>query len=57
MRKEDMRICSKFADVPFPWRTLEYRSTLLYTSVLPSEERKHLLKLEISGAHYISSEH
>ena len=57
MRKEDMRICSKFADVPFPWRTLEYRSTLLYTSVLPSEERKRLLKLEISGAHYISSEH
>ena len=57
MRKEDMRICSKFADVPFPWRTLEYRSTLLYTSVLPSEERKHLLELEISGAHYISSEH
>lgn len=57
MRKEDMRICSKFADVPFPWRTLEYRSTLLYTSILPSEERKHLLKLEISGAHYISSEH
>ena len=55
MRKEDMRICSKFADVPFPWRTLEYRSTLLYTSVLPSEERKGLLKLEISGAHYISS--
>ena len=57
MRKEDMRICSKFADVPFPWRTMEYRSTLLYTSVLPSEERKRLLKLEISGAHYISSEH
>ena len=57
MRKEDMRICSKFADVPFPWRTLEYRTTLLYTSVLPSEERKRLLKLEISGAHYISSEH
>ena len=57
MRKEDMRICSKFADVPFPWRALEYRSTLLYTSVLPSEERKRLLKLEISGAHYISSEH
>ena len=55
MRKEDMRICSKFADVPFPWRTLEYRSTLLYTSVLPSEERKHLLKLEIRGAHYILS--
>ena len=53
MRKEDIRIASRFADVPYPWRVIEYRTSLMYTSVLPEEERERILKNEISGAHYI----
>lgn len=53
MRKKDVRIASKFADVPFPWREMEYKAALLYTSVMEDEKRKHLLDLEIKGAHYI----
>lgn len=52
-RKKETHIAAKFADVPFPWRQLEYRTTLLYTSVLPEEERDRILNLEIQGAHYI----
>jgi Predicted nucleotidyltransferase len=52
-RKKETRIAAKFADVPYPWRQLEYRTTLLYTSVLPEEERSRILALEIQGAHYI----
>lgn len=52
-RKKETRIAARFAEVPYPWRQLEYRSTLLYTSVMPEEERKRLLSLEIRGAHYI----
>lgn len=53
MRASDVHITSKFADIPSSWRSLEYRSTLLYTSVLPPQERQRLLQLEIRGAHYI----
>ena len=52
-RKKEKRIAAKFADVPYPWRQMEYRTTLLYTSVMPEEERKRILELEIQGAHYI----
>lgn len=52
-RKKDIKIASKFADVPYAWRQIEYKSTLLYTSVLSEKERKRLLDLEIRGAHYI----
>lgn len=52
-RKKETRIASKFADVPFPWRQLEYRTTLLYTSVMPEEERTRILAEEIKGARYI----
>lgn len=53
MRKSDVRIASRFADVPYPWRVLEYRTSVMYTSVLPEEERERILKQEISGAHYV----
>ena len=52
-RKKETRIAARFADVPYPWRQLEYRSTLLYTSVLPEAERQRILEQEIRGAHYI----
>lgn len=53
MRKEDVKIASKFSDVPYPWREMEYKSTLLYTSCMSEEKRKHLLDQEIKGAHYV----
>ncbi|MBR4162133.1 MAG: nucleotidyltransferase family protein [Solobacterium sp.] len=52
-RKEDIRIASKFSDIPYPWRSLEYRTSLLYASVFPEEERKEILQKEIQGAMYI----
>ena len=53
MRKSDVRIASRFASVPYPWRRLEYRTTLMYTSVFPNELRSSLLEQEIGGARYI----
>ena len=52
-RQKGIPVASRFADIPYAWRQIEYRSTLLYTSVLSAEERKRLLDLEIRGAHYI----
>ena len=56
MRKQDVKIASRFADVPWLYRRMEYNTTLLYTSVMPEERRNRLLDLEIKGAHYIKNE-
>ncbi len=54
MRKnESVRFASRFAAVPYPWRQLEYRTTLMYSSVFPSEQRRALLEREIGGASII----
>lgn len=53
MRSQPVRIASRFADVPYPWRSLEYRTTLLYTSVMREEKRRRILEDEIGGARYI----
>ena len=53
LRDRDVRIASRFADVPLPWRQIEYRTTLLYTSVLAPEEAEQIRKAEIGGAHII----
>ena len=55
MRKKDVRVASRFADVPYPWRVIEYRTSLLYTSVLSKEKRKEILDNEIRGAHYVKT--
>lgn len=52
-RKKETKIASRFADVPDAWRQLEYRTSLMYASILKEEERKRILSLEIGGAHYI----
>ena len=56
MRKTDVRIASKFSDIPYPWRQMEYRTTLLYTSLFTEEERRRILSAEIKGADYIRRE-
>ena len=53
LRDSNVRVASRFADVPLPWRQLEYRTTLLYTSVLAPEEAEQICKAEIGGAHII----
>ena len=53
IRKQDIHTASRFANVPYPYRTMEYKSTLLYTSVMDFERRKLLLEKEIGGAQYI----
>ena len=53
MRKKDVRIASRFADVPYPWRVMEYRTTLLYTSVMDETKRKEILDKEIGGPVYV----
>ena len=52
-KKEDIHFASKFSDIPYPWRQLEYRTTLLYSSIFHEERRKYLLDREIKGAEYI----
>lgn len=53
MRESETRFACRFADMPRPWRLMEYRTTLLYSSVFPEEKRKHLIQEEITGARYI----
>ncbi len=53
MRKSDVKIASRFADVPYPYREMEYRTSVLYTSVMSKERRQEILENEIGGAHYI----
>lgn len=53
MRDQDVCIASKFPQIPKNFREIEYRSTLLYTSVLSEKERKRILKEEILGPRYI----
>ena len=55
-RKEEIKIASKFSKVAKPWREIEYRTSLLYTSVLSEEYRKRLIDLEIGGALYIKKD-
>lgn len=54
-RKKEMHICAKFASVPYLWRAMEYKTTLLYTSVMNKEQRQRVLDQEIRGAQYVPS--
>ena len=52
-KKREIRIASRYAEIPKPFRSQEYRSTLLYTSVMEEERRREILQKEIEGARYI----
>ncbi|MBS5003265.1 tRNA(Met) cytidine acetate ligase [Holdemania filiformis] len=49
LRQQEVRIASRFAAVPEPYRRLEYRSTQLYASMMAEPDRIALLKKEIGG--------
>lgn len=55
-RKNEIKVASKFSKVPKPWREIEYRSSLLYTSVLSEEKRNEIMDMEIGGAKYIKKD-
>lgn len=57
LKKTGVRIASRFADIPYPWRTLEYRTSLMYASVFPADERRQILDREIGGAMYLPGTH
>ena len=52
-RDKGIRVASRFTDVPYLYRSMEYRTTLLYTSAMAEEKRRTVLKREITGAEYI----
>ncbi|MBP3891021.1 MAG: nucleotidyltransferase family protein [Solobacterium sp.] len=49
LKKEEVSIANRFAQIPLPYRQMEYQSTLLYTSTSSKENREALLQKEISG--------
>jgi len=49
LQEKEVRIASRFNQIPLPYRRLEHRSTLVYASVLPIEERNRLVQREIEG--------
>ena len=53
MRKKEVAIASRFAKVPLPYREMEYKTTLFYSSIFAEEKRKELLSKEVGGALYI----
>ncbi|MGM9941761.1 MAG: nucleotidyltransferase family protein [Bulleidia sp.] len=53
IRDKDVRIASRFSDLPQSFRDMEYRACQLYTSTMEEPLRTRILKEEIRGARYI----
>ncbi len=53
MKETDVRIASRFVQLPKARRELEHRAALVYTSVMDEQSRNAILKKEISGARFI----
>jgi predicted nucleotidyltransferase len=49
LQKQEIRIASRFRQIPQAYRLIEHRSTLVYASVLPIEQRNKLIQREIEG--------
>jgi len=49
LKDKDVRIASRFNQIPKYIRELEYRATLAYVTPLPNELRRSLLEREIAG--------
>ena len=56
MKESQTKFACRFADISRPWRLMEYKTTMLYASVFPEEERKHLLHEEVTGARFVSGD-
>lgn len=53
LKEEDVRFASRYSQIPEAERMLSWKCTQMYASVFPEEERKRLLKEEITGALYV----
>jgi predicted nucleotidyltransferase len=49
LQENEVKIASRFNQIPLSYRRLEHRSTLVYASVLPIAERNRLVQREIEG--------
>lgn len=49
LQEEEVKIASRYNQMPLPYRTLETRSTIAYASVLDIKERNALVQREIKG--------
>ncbi len=49
LQKKEVKIASRYNQIPLAYRLLEYRSTLVYASVLENNERNQLIQREIQG--------
>ncbi len=49
LQEKEVRVASRYNQMPLPFRSLETRSTIAYASVLDSDKRKALIQREIKG--------
>lgn len=49
LQDQEVRIASRYNQIPLTYRRLEHRSTLVYASVLDQETRNRLVQREIEG--------
>jgi len=49
LQTNEVKVASRFNQIPEAIRKLEFRSTLVYASALPPELRNQLIKREIQG--------
>ena len=53
LKENEVPVAAKFSQIPAASRQIAWKTALMYASVFPEEERKRLLKEEITGARYI----
>lgn len=49
IKKSDIQIANRFAEIPTGYREMEYKTTMLYASTLDEQKRNELLKKELGG--------
>ncbi|KAF0226649.1 MAG: hypothetical protein FD133_598 [Erysipelotrichaceae bacterium] len=49
LQKNEIRVASRYNQIPLPYRRLEHRATLVYASVLDVDARNTLVQREIEG--------
>ena len=46
---EDIRVCSRFSDIPLEYRKMYYKTTFTYASMFNKDIQKNILDKEVSG--------
>lgn len=50
LKKQEVRIASRFAQIPLGYREMELKTTRLYSSLMKPHQQKKLIEMEIGGA-------